>query len=89
MKKIVEGEEKEVEETSEETTPGYLEAVYHLYSMATSMVRWSFACGPLIAAEVRSCHRSHRFSAALNSRSARFSISTESVSTVIRICAAS
>src|SRR6187455_144217 len=33
VKKIVEGEEKEVEETSTETTPGYLEAVYHLYSM--------------------------------------------------------
>jgi len=32
-KKIVEGEEKEVEETSPETTPGYLEAVYHLYSI--------------------------------------------------------
>jgi NADH-quinone oxidoreductase subunit C len=33
VKKIVEGEEKEVEETSTETTPGYLEAVYHLYSI--------------------------------------------------------
>src|ERR1700709_185924 len=32
-KKIVEGEEKEVEETQEEFFPGYLEAVYHLYSM--------------------------------------------------------
>ncbi|MEP6698614.1 MAG: NADH-quinone oxidoreductase subunit C [Verrucomicrobiota bacterium] len=33
VKKIVEGEEKEVEETQEEVFPGYLEAVYHLYSM--------------------------------------------------------
>jgi NADH-quinone oxidoreductase subunit C len=33
VKKIVEGEEKEVEETTEEHVPGYLEAVYHLYSM--------------------------------------------------------
>src|SRR5437868_683853 len=34
VKKIVEGEEKEVEETQEEFFPGYLEAVYHLYSMS-------------------------------------------------------
>jgi NADH-quinone oxidoreductase subunit C len=33
MKTVVEGEEKEVEETQEEFYPGYLEAVYHLYSM--------------------------------------------------------
>jgi NADH-quinone oxidoreductase subunit C len=33
VKKIVEGEEKEVEETQEEFFPGYLEAVYHLYSI--------------------------------------------------------
>jgi NADH-quinone oxidoreductase subunit C len=33
VKKIVDGEEKEVTETSEEKIPGYLEAVYHLYSM--------------------------------------------------------
>jgi len=33
VKKVVEGEEKEVEETQEESFPGYLEAVYHLYSM--------------------------------------------------------
>lgn len=33
VKKVVEGEEKEVEETVEEKTPGYLESVYHLYSM--------------------------------------------------------
>ena len=34
VKKVVEGEEKEVDETMEESFPGYLEAVYHLYSMA-------------------------------------------------------
>jgi len=33
VKKIVDGEEKEVNETAEEKIPGYLEAVYHLYSM--------------------------------------------------------
>ena len=34
VKKTVEGEEKEVEETEEQFFPGYLEAVYHLYSMS-------------------------------------------------------
>jgi NADH-quinone oxidoreductase subunit C len=33
VKKIIEGEEKEVEETHQEKIPGYLEAVYHLYSI--------------------------------------------------------
>jgi len=33
VKKFVDGEEKEVDETSEDKIPGYLEAVYHLYSM--------------------------------------------------------
>jgi NADH-quinone oxidoreductase subunit C len=33
VKKVVEGVEKEVEETVEKRRPGYLEAVYHLYSM--------------------------------------------------------
>lgn len=33
VKKIVDGVEKEVDETTEEKIPGYLEAVYHLYSM--------------------------------------------------------
>jgi len=33
VKKVVDGEEKEVDETREESIPGYLEAVYHLYSM--------------------------------------------------------
>jgi NADH-quinone oxidoreductase subunit C len=34
VKKMVGGVEKEVEETQAESFPGYLEAVYHLYSMA-------------------------------------------------------
>ena len=33
VKKLIDGEEKEVTETTEEHFPGYLEAVYHLYSM--------------------------------------------------------
>lgn len=33
-KKVVEGVQKEVEETIEKTRAGYLEVVYHLYSMA-------------------------------------------------------
>ena len=33
MKKVVDGVEKDVDETTEEKIPGYLEAVYHLYSM--------------------------------------------------------
>jgi NADH-quinone oxidoreductase subunit C len=34
VKKMIEGVEKEVEETRTESFPGYLEAVYHLYSMS-------------------------------------------------------
>jgi NADH-quinone oxidoreductase subunit C len=33
VKKVIDGVEKEVDETQEEFFPGYLEAVYHLYSM--------------------------------------------------------
>src|SRR6266516_4056803 len=33
VKKVVDGEEKEVSETTEEKISGYLEAIYHLYSM--------------------------------------------------------
>src|SRR5213083_1538845 len=33
MTKVIDGVEKEVDETQEEFFPGYLEAVYHLYSM--------------------------------------------------------
>jgi NADH-quinone oxidoreductase subunit C len=34
VKEIVEGVEKEIAQTEEESFPGYLEAVYHLFSMA-------------------------------------------------------
>jgi NADH-quinone oxidoreductase subunit C len=34
VKKLVEGVEKEIDETQEEFFPGYLEAVYHLFSMS-------------------------------------------------------
>lgn len=34
VKKVVDGVEKEIEEVRERTRPGYLEAVYHLYSMS-------------------------------------------------------
>ncbi|MGI8819916.1 MAG: NADH-quinone oxidoreductase subunit C [Chthoniobacterales bacterium] len=34
VKMLIEGEAKEVEQTQTETFPGYLEAVYHLYSIA-------------------------------------------------------
>ena len=33
VKKLIDGEEKEFDESVEEKIPGYLEAVYHLYSM--------------------------------------------------------
>jgi len=33
VKKLVDGVEKEIEETQEEFFPGYLEAVYHVYSI--------------------------------------------------------
>lgn len=33
VKKTIDGQEKEVDETTEEKIPGYLEAVYHLFSM--------------------------------------------------------
>src|SRR5437588_10658781 len=34
VKKLIEGVEKEVEESQEDFFPGYLEAVYHLFSMS-------------------------------------------------------
>src|SRR5436190_15611295 len=34
VKKVIDGEEKEVSETTEEKITGYLEAVYHLFSMS-------------------------------------------------------
>lgn len=49
-KEIVDGEEVETEETIERTTPGYLEAVYHFYSIVKRH-------GPLIL-RVRTANRS-------------------------------
>ena len=49
VKKVIEGVEKEVNETSEEKIPGYLEAVYHLFSMQLKH-------GPLIV-RLRTAHR--------------------------------
>ncbi len=34
VRQLVDGEEKEIDATEEQKIPGYLEAVYHLYSMA-------------------------------------------------------
>ena len=51
-KKVIEGVEKEVEETIEKTIPGYLEVVYHLYSMALRH-------GPLIL-RMRTSNRSDK-----------------------------
>ena len=87
--KLVEGEEKEVEETEEEFFPGYLEAVYHLYSMAHKH-------GPVVVrlrtndrAEGARFPHSLRSGAARNFRNARSTICTASTSTAIPICAAS
>jgi NADH-quinone oxidoreductase subunit C len=51
VKKLVEGVEKEVEETQEESFPGYLETVYHLFSMTLKH-------GPVII-RMRTAHRAH------------------------------
>ena len=51
-KKVVDGVEKEVEETIEKTIQGYLEVVYHLYSMALRQ-------GPLIL-RMRAVNRSDK-----------------------------
>ena len=89
VKKVVDGVEKEVEETTETKRPGYLEVVYHLYSMALKH-------GPLIL-RLRTGNRTDQnhvpsltpSGAAANSRNARSTISTASSSTAIRTCAAS
>jgi NADH-quinone oxidoreductase subunit C len=54
VKKVVEGAEKEVEEVCERKTAAYLEAVYHLYSMARKH-------GPLIL-RLRTENRADRVS---------------------------
>lgn len=50
--KVVDGQEKTVEETVKRVMPGYLEAVYHLYSMA-------LGTGPLVVRQ-RTANRSDR-----------------------------
>jgi NADH-quinone oxidoreductase subunit C len=52
VKKVVDGAEKEVEETVEKKRPGYLETVYHLYSMELKH-------GPVII-RMRTANRSDR-----------------------------
>lgn len=50
--KLIDGQEKTVEETVKRSIPGYLEAVYHLYSMA-------LGTGPLVL-RLRTANRSDR-----------------------------
>ena len=87
VKKVVEGVEKEIEETIETKKPGYLEAVYHLYSMKLKH-------GPVII-RMRTENRSDRNHVPITDssmarrgsfRSARFLIFTESGSTAIPTC---
>jgi len=52
VKKVVEGVEKEIDEMQEEFFPGYLEAVYHLYSIARKH-------GPIVV-RLRTLDRSER-----------------------------
>ena len=88
VKKVVDGVEKEVEEVTERTRPGFLEAVYHLYSMALKH-------GPIIL-RLRTENRADKnrlpsltpTGVARNSRSARFTIFTELSSTATPICGA-
>ena len=49
VKTVVDGEEKEIEQAQVETFPGYLEAVYHLFSM-------SLKHGPVVI-RMRTCDR--------------------------------
>ena len=57
VKKLVDGQEKEIVETTEEKIPGYLEAVYHLYSMTHKH-------GPLII-RMRTSNRARRYPLAI------------------------
>ena len=51
-KTVVDGVEKEVEETIEKKRPGFLEVVYHLIRWPSSTVRWLFACALPIAPQM-------------------------------------
>src|SRR5213592_3724980 len=57
VKKVVDGQEKEIVETTEEKIPGYVEAVYHLYSMTHKHGPVIIACAQAIAQTVPTCHR--------------------------------
>ena len=74
VKTLVDGQEKEIVETTEEKIPGYLEAVYHLYSMTHKH-------GPVIV-RMRTADRAE----GTHFRSAKFSIFTVSTSRAIPIC---
>ena len=87
VKQLVDGVEKEVSETTEEFFPGYLEAIYHLYSVTHQT--WTgdhSAADEAIARLARACRRSLRSGAAQNFRSGKFSISTASALMAIPIC---
>ena len=57
VKKMVDGVEKEVEEVRKTAIPGYLEAVYHLFSMEEKLGPLSCACAPTIARPAFICPR--------------------------------
>ncbi len=89
VRKIIEGVEKEAEELVERKTPAFLEAVYHLYSMALGQ-------GPLVIrlrtanrTEASRCLRSRPSGAVASCRNGKFSISLAFNSKDIPICAAS
>jgi len=44
--RIVDGVEKEIEQAAKTTIPGYLEVVYHLFSISKKEGRWWSACAP-------------------------------------------
>ncbi len=56
VKKIVEGAEKEVEETLQEKISGYLEAVYHLYSIQHETWAGHHSVADSESCKARSCH---------------------------------
>ncbi len=60
VKKVVDGEEREVDETTEEKIPGYLEAVYHLYSMTHTADRADDARLPSLTSIWRSAEFQER-----------------------------
>jgi len=88
--KTVDGLEQTVEETVEETRkhvePGYLEAVYQLFSVAKKHGPSCFECGPGTAPTKLNCLRSRRSGDQRSFRSARSSTSTALSSRGTLIC---